>query len=188
MESMKLWLAGALIACSSVTWADCFHRTQINTTTRINAGPTDIQRVVTKAYAGYQCATTYRLHMGLEWQTVEGVAQAGTEAEACKLSLELRNGRLLQEVAPTGVRAQSDIVCTEGPTIRVRNVHAGERIWESEADLHWNAKERGYWFYKKARCRKFQERAVKDGNMLVYNGIMCQAAVNDTKWVVVDKY
>ncbi len=185
---MKRLLAGALIVYSSVTWADCFHRTQINTTTRVNAGPTDIQRVVTKIGTQYQCVSTYRLHLGLEWQTVEGVARAGTEQEACRQSLDLKNGLLLQEVPPTGVRTSADIVCTDAPTIRVRNVHVGQQIWESEADLHWSQKERGYWTYKKAQCRKFQERAVKDGNMLVYNGIICQAGTNSQKWLVVDKY
>ena len=185
---MKSWLALALAVYSSATIADCFHRTQINTETRINAGPTDIQTQVTRIRQGWECVSTYRLHLGLEWQTVEGVAQHANQAEACRLSQQLKNGRLLQEVPPTGIRTSSDIVCTEGPTIRVRNVHVGEQIWESEADLHWQPKERGYWFYKKARCRKFQERWAKDGNMIVYNGIMCQAGVNSQKWMVVDKY
>ena len=81
------------------------------------------------------------------------------------------------------------MVCSDQPEIRVRRVHVGDRIWESETDLHILPAERKYFTYKGTQCRTFIERDARDQNMYLYQGIMCKEDSRpNTKWLVLDKY
>jgi hypothetical protein len=189
---MKRTLIFALCLASSTAWADCYQRSNIKIThQKINTAPTDIQQMVTPDARGQRCVARYRLHIGNAWTTVEGTAVAKNETEACEQALDIKRGVALEEVAPATVGADHQMVCSDLPDIRVRPVRRGELIWESETDLHSHPLERMYpYFYlKQAKCRKFIERVPKNQNLIIYQGIICQATTaKNSKWVVLDKY
>jgi hypothetical protein len=184
----------ALLLCliSSSAVADCYMRSDIKLSRQaINASPTDIQRMVTPEPNGHKCVARYRVYVNNEWVTAEGTATAKTETEACARAQDLGRGYILAEVTPDRITTTNQMVCSDLPDIRVRPVNRGELIWESETDMHSHPRERAepYFQLKHATCRKFIERANKDQNLIVYQGIICQANTGaNSKWIVLDKY
>lgn len=184
----------ALVLCliSSSAIADCYVRSDIKLSRQvINAAPTDIQRLVTPDAGGYRCVARYRVHIKDSWLTAEGSAVAKTEGEACSRAQDLGKGYVLAQVTPDRITSTNQMVCSDLPDIQVRPVQRGELVWESETDLHSHPRERvqPYFELKHAKCRKFIERANKDQNLIIYQGIICQATTGaDSKWRVIDKY
>jgi hypothetical protein len=187
---MKNVIIAGLILASTPAIADCYMRSNIKLTRQvINAGPTDIQRLVVNDGANKKCMVQYRVHIGDEWHTAEGVGQAKEEGPACAQAMDVGQGRVLNEVEPSKITSESDMVCNDLPEIRVRAVRIGEVIWESETDMHRHEQERQYFDYKQTRCRMFTERNAKDRNLYTYQGIICKADTNPLgKWRVIDKY
>jgi hypothetical protein len=185
---MKHWFLSLLLAVSSTAMADCYMRSAINLKLA-NTGPVDMQRMVTKDSGRYKCVSRYRIHIGQDWQTAEGVGYGSTETAACDQAIDTHRGYLLLEMAPSQISANNQMVCSDIPEIRVHPVRIGDIIFESETDLHTIPAERKYFWYKRSRCRMFVERDIKNQNMTVNQGIIC--ALNDSsnsKWQVVDKY
>jgi hypothetical protein len=189
---MKLWVLIGSLAVVTAAEATCYQRASINIVGQpINTAPTDIQRLVTPDPAGYQCVARYRLHVGQRWVTVEGTATGTTEDRACEQAMDVRRAQALEDVGPARVSADQQLVCSDLPDIRVRSVRRGELIWESETDLHSHPLERAtpYFTIKQARCRKFIERVPRDQNLIIYQGVICQATTaQNSKWLVLDKY
>lgn len=189
---MKQIVAALLTMMATTAVAECYQRAEINIgRQRINAVPTDIQTLVTPDRSGHKCVARYRLHIGDAWVTVEGSAVAGTETAACQQALDIKSASALEEVPVRSVRSDQQLVCSDLPDIRVRPVRRGELIRESEVDLHSHPLERAepYFVWKQARCRKFIERVSLDQNLMIYQGIICQATTaNDSRWLVLDKY
>jgi hypothetical protein len=155
----------------------------------MDAGPTDIQRLVVPDTRGQKCVVRYRVNIGGDWQTAEGSAVAKTDAEACTRAMDVGRGMILADVEPSRISTDTQMVCSDLPDIRVRPVRIGETIWESETDLHSIPQERKYFWYKRTKCRLFQERNPRDRNLIVYQGVICQAnGTPNSKWQVVDKF
>lgn len=187
---MKRILVLGLCLVSSVAIADCYVRSNIRLTRQaINAGPTDVQRLAVPDALGYKCLMRYRVHIGDEWYTAEGTGVSKNEGDACRQALDIGNGRVLAEVEPSQVSADTQMVCSDVPDIRIRQVRIGEVVWESETDMHRHEQERRYFDYKQTKCRMFTERNAKDRNLYTYQGIICKVdSLPNSKWRVVDKY
>lgn len=188
---MKKAIILLLCLASSAAVADCYIRSDIKLSKQvIHGAPTDMQRLVVPDNRGQKCIMRYRIYVNTAWETAEGTGYGKTEDRACQQAMDLGRASVLQEVEPTHVRADNQMVCSDLPDIRVRPVRRGELIWESETDMHSHPQERGNYFsYKQAKCRKFIERVGKDQNMIVYQGIICQAStMPGSKWRVIDKY
>ena len=187
---MKRLLIAGLCLVSTTVFADCYVRSSIKLTRQaINAGPTDVQKMVVPDTTGQKCVLRYRVHIGDEWHTAEGTGLGKTEAEACARAQDIGNGRVLAEVEPSQIRADTQMVCSDLPDIRIRAVRIGEVVWDSETDMHRHEQERKYFDYKQTRCRMFTERNAKDRNLYTYQGIICKADTNPNgKWRVIDKY
>ena len=187
---MNRLLIVSLAFVSTVATAECYTRSNIRLSyASMDAGPTDIQRLVVPDASGQKCVVRYRINIGGEWQTAEGSAVAKTEAEACVRAMDVGRGMILAEVEPSRISADTQMVCSDLPDIRVRPVRIGETVWESETDMHNHPRERDYFWYKRAKCRMFQERNPKDRNLITYQGIVCQAnGLPNSKWRVIDKY
>jgi hypothetical protein len=188
---MKKVIILAICLASSSAIADCYMRSNINLSRQtVYGAPTDIQRAVAPDSGRQKCVMRYRIYINDAWQTAEGVGYGKTEDAACEQALNLSRGTVLQEVEPSSVRADNQMVCSDLPDIRVRPVRRGELIWESETDMHSHPQERGNYFnYKQAKCRKFIERVDKEQNLIIYQGIICQAnTLAGSKWRVIDKY
>ena len=157
----RLLIAGLILASSSVS-AECYMRSNIHLTRQeINAGPTDFQRLVVPASSGKKCMVQYRVHIGDEWHTAEGSGQGQDEGSACAQAMDVSRGHLLNEVEPTNITSNSDMVCNDLPEIRIRAVRIGEVIWESETDMHRHPQERKYFDYKQTRCRMLDRKSTR---------------------------
>jgi hypothetical protein len=170
--------------------SECYVHSKIKMTRQsIVAGPTDIQRLVVPDVRGSKCVANYRVYIANQWHTAEGTAVAPTESEACARAMDIGNGHVLAEVEPDKISSDMAMVCSDLPEIRIRKVHIGETIWESETDLHTLNAERPYFLYKSARCRYFTEQSARDHNMITNQGVICKINQNpDSKWQVVDKF
>jgi hypothetical protein len=184
----KFALVLALVA--GVAHADCHIRSSISVrNAKVTSSPTDVQRFVVTTPKGFKCTTQYRIHIGDNWQTAEGVGEGVTEDSSCAQALDAGRGTLLAEVQPQSIRATNQMVCTDFPDIRVRPVKIGETIWESETDWHSIPAERPYFNYKHTVCRMFIERATQRQDLAIYQGIICKInATQSSMWTVVDKY
>lgn len=83
------------------------------------------------------------------------------------------------------LQSDSVTVCKNGDGIDTK-IKISDIILESEVDT--NPKVNQYFTYRNTRCRLFQERAVKDKKLRVYNGVICQIDRDATNWLVVDKW
>jgi hypothetical protein len=120
------------------------------------------------------------------WVTAEGTGTGVDDGSACGLAMQRSQGHVLMDMDPKSVQSQNQMVCTSMPDIRVRPVSMGELIWESEADWPVHANEQGYFNYKRTVCRKFNERATRNQNLTIYQGIICRETSG--QWRVIDKY
>lgn len=179
-----------LLCFSSPAQSDCHVRSNISTRSpEVNSTPTDVQRFVVTTPNGFKCTAQYRIHIGDNWQTAEGVGKGTTEDAACLQATDIGRGTLLTEVPPQSIRATNQMVCTDFPDIRVRPVKIGEMVWESETDLHSIPAERPYFNYKHTVCRMFVERNGQGQNLSIYQGIICRVNSSPySMWQVIDKY
>jgi hypothetical protein len=149
----------------------------------------DSQQMTVPDARGQKCMVRYRIDINGEWRTVEGQGIGRNETEACREAYSPKNAYFLVDMEPQQISADTQMVCSDLPDIRVRTVHIGETIWESEADLHPHPKERKYFTYKMSQCRMFAERSGKNQNLLVYQGVICRINnLPNSKWQVIDKY
>lgn len=187
---MKKTIIALMLSTGLSAHADCYIRSDITLSQMsVQGSPTDIQTISTPDVNGHKCVARYRVYADNQWHTMESSAVSPSQPEACARALTSKSYALL-EITPKLVASDNQIVCSDLPDIRIRPVHQGELIWESETDMHSHPSQKGKYFtYKQARCRKFIERTAKDQNLIVYTGIICQ---NDTgpnsKWRVIDKY
>jgi len=187
---MKHTILVGLCLVSAAAHADCYIRSSVRLALQtVNTKPTDMQKLVVPDMKGFKCVLRYRIHIGDEWKTAEGIGYGKTEPLACEYALNLQNGAVLEEVAPSRVRADTQMVCSDLVEIKVRPVRIGETIWDSEADMHRHPDERKPFNYKDTICRMFTERNDKDRNLYTYQGIMCRITTEaNSKWRVIDKY
>ena len=169
-----------LIFVAGAAQADCFVRVNAKLTlNQLDVAPVDFQELKTPG----QCVVRYRVNIRNEWKTVEG------SGATCEQARDVQRGVLLEEVSPDRITSRTQMVCSDIPEIRVRPVRRGDRIWESEVDLHVEPKERPYFWYKRTQCRMFVERNIQGGNFYTHQGIICQEnSQPNSKWIVVDKY
>jgi hypothetical protein len=83
------------------------------------------------------------------------------------------------------VDSQTATICKEGNRVQPKT-QIGDVVLESE--LSQNPKVKEYFKYKNSRCRMFIEHGVRNKEVAVYHGVMCQADDSETNWVVVDKW
>lgn len=188
---MKKTLLVLLLASSTHSMAECYLRSDIHLSKmQILGDPTDIQKLVVPDTKGKKCTIRSRVWANDEWRTIENSGVGPSESEACTLAMDLNKSYALVEAIPGKISADNQLVCSDLPDIQVRKVRRGELIWESETDMHSHPEERGkYFYYKQARCRKFIERTARDQNMIINQGIICQANTGpNSKWWVIDKY
>jgi len=185
----KLLIAGLLLA-TTLAHAECYMRSSIKLTRQtVSSQPVDWQKLVTPDAAGKKCVIRYRIQINNNWETVEGIGVAPTEGAACAQALDVTRGSVLEEVTPTRVSADNQMVCSDLPEIRVHPVRIGDIIWQSEVDIHTIPAERREFWYKRSRCRMFVERDSKNANLWLYQGVICQNNTSpNSKWQVIDKY
>jgi len=186
-----IW-AVILIGLSSSIYAEDTCRYVLDmrlTSQKLFGSPTDVQEIVTPSDTEISCRTIYRININDEWRSATGSATGKTRAEACTRAIGIGNGYLLSEYPPDTIRSTTETLCTDFEDIRLKPVKIGERIWESNVDIHVNPKERNYFTYKGARCRKFTERVQVPQGLYSAQGVICRAgSTPNSRWLVVDKF
>jgi len=187
---MKRTLIAIVCFGAGLASAECYVRSNIKVATQaIFGAPTDIQRIVTPDAKGFQCVLRYRLNVNTNWQTVEGVAVAKTEEDACARAIDVGRASILEEPRPNTVKHDTQMICGDITDIRVHPVQINDVIWESEVDIHTIPAERPYFQYKRTQCRMFVERDNKAQNLYLYQGVICRENSGPrSRWRVVDKY
>jgi hypothetical protein len=179
-----------LALISTTSYADCYIRISTRITPQmVNSQPTDMNKIVVPDSRGQKCVVRYRVHVREDWETVEGIGFGSTEGEACAQALDVGRASILKEVSPKRIVADSQLVCSDLPDIRVRPVRIGEVIYQSEVDYHTIPSERKDFWYKRTQCRMFSEKDVKNSNLWLYQGVICRIdSTPNSKWRVIDKY
>lgn len=187
---MKKLLIIGLLLTSTTALADCYMRSSINLKTqRVNTGPADVQKLVTSDSRGNKCVLRYRININDDWQTAEGIGYGSTEAEACTQAADIKRASIMTEVVANRVSADTQMVCSDLPEIRVRPVRIGELVFESETDLHTIPEYRKPFMFKRSVCRMFAERDARNQNLMLYQGVVCRVDnMPNSKWRVIDKY
>jgi hypothetical protein len=187
---MKKFVISTLCLASTLALADCHIRSSVRLKSNIvEAGPVDVQKLVTPDAEGQQCVLRYRVYVHGTWQTAEGVATAKRADEACARAIDISRGSLLEEPTAKNVNADTQMVCSDLDEIKIHPVRVGDVIWESETDLHFHPDERKPFDYKGATCRWFSERDIRDQNLWLYQGIICRVdSTQHSKWRVIDKF
>ena len=187
---MKRLLVIGLLFASTTAWADCHMRSSINLRTqRVNTGPADVQKLVVPDARGNKCVLRYRINVNDDWQTAEGIGYGATESEACTQAADIKRASILTEVVANRVGADTQMVCSDLPEIRVRPVRIGELVLESETDLHTIPEYRRPFMFKRSTCRMFAERDAQNQNLMLYQGVVCRVDnMPNSKWRVIDKY
>lgn len=187
---MKRLLVIGLVFASTTVIADCYMRSSINLKTqRVNTGPADVQKLVTPDARGKKCVLRYRINIDDDWQTAEGIGYGASEAEACTQAADVKRASILGEVVATKVSADTQMVCSDLPEIRVRPVKIGDLVFESETDLHTIPAYRKPFQYKRSVCRMFAERDARNQNLMLYQGVVCRVDnMPNSKWRVIDKF
>jgi hypothetical protein len=190
MKLAIIAIAVAGLSYCSKTHADCYIRSDIALNqTVVNSPITDVQKIVTPDDRGQKCVLRYRVHVGDDWQTAEGQGYGATEEKACAQAEDIKRGHILEEVTPSKIGSDTQMVCGDLLDIRVHPVRIGDIVWESETDLHTYPQERKYFWYKRTQCRMFVERNARNQNLILYQGVVCRLnATGNSKWQVIDKY
>ena len=187
---MKKVAVTAALLMSTTVMAECYVRMDAKLTREAVFGTaTDVQQMVSRDSNGYRCVAQYRINLNGDWHTAEGVGHGVTETQACQQAIDLKNSALLAEVEPHRIKSKTEMVCSTFEPIQIRKVRVGERIRESEVDVHVVPAERRYFNYGGARCRMFVERDAKSGKVFTRQGVICQETQQpNSSWIVVDKY
>lgn len=181
----------SLIFVSGIASAECYVRVSTNLSKAVvNSRPTDLQKYITDDPNGYRCVMRYRIHVNDQWESVESEGVGNTDTEACVQAIRPTEAYLLKEIEIDKITTETHVVCSDQDLIQVRPVQVGEKIWESETDIHIIPAERPYFIYKGTTCRWFIERNTQRQNMILYQGIICKVnnQNSSSKWIVVDKF
>jgi hypothetical protein len=187
---MKKAFCILLAGFATTASAECYMHSSMKIDKSLIFGrPTDIQKIVTPDEHGSKCVLRYRLNIANDWQTVEGEATGSTDEMACARAIDVSRGNILVEAEAETAQADTQMVCSDLPDIRVHPVNIGDEIWESEVDVHTIPAERPYFKYKYTECRMYVERDARYSNLYIYQGIICRNnATAASKWRVIDKY
>jgi hypothetical protein len=188
---MKCVAVLALLVTTHIpAYAECFMRVRANLSKMgISAEGKDTQKLVVPDSRGQMCTVRYRIVVNNQWRTVEGQGVGKNETAACREAYSTKNAYFLVDIEPQKINSDTQMVCSDLPDIRVRPVHIGEVVWESETDLHINLAERAYFNYKNTQCRFFFERNSMTQNLTTYQGVICKIdRTRNSKWQVIDKF
>lgn len=185
-RKMRSLTATMLVFLSASATAECYLRTAT-----VTSGTSPVQRVTdykeTKLpYNGLRkCVVQMRVQMDNEWIDAEGEGVADTDLQACTNARDLAQARILVPVDNPVVNAESSMVCTDAPQIKMREkIRIGDWIRESEVSV-FHSRPTPF-KYLGTECKWFTHREAHLGKMVSFAGIMC--AMKPNQWQVVDLF
>lgn len=193
--SIKYLSTALLVAISSLAHAEseCYLRS----TSQANAA-SDMQRVVdmrswvtpyvNDVVSGKQCSVTFKAQIAGRWYAGLGTHSwtdaATTDTVGCALALELGKQSLVHAAATTHLRTEQTLICSDEPTLAIRNVNEGDIIKESAVSP--NPARPLPFTYNNTICKWFTELDINDAGMYQWQGIICE--VRPGFWRVINKF
>jgi hypothetical protein len=165
--------------------AECFVRTATVATGKNQQRVADIQYTKLPYNGLRKCVARMRIQVDSTWEDAEGEGVAETDAQACKQARDILQVQYLAPVEPATVNAESSMVCSDAPTVKVREkVKIGDWVQESEV-MPFRQYPKPF-AYNGTTCKWFSYREAHQGRPVSFAGIMCIMQPN--QWQVVDLF
>jgi hypothetical protein len=176
------------LSVATTAQAECYVRAAMsNQIASQVVSVTDIQPLVVPiSPTQNKCIVNFRAQVNGSWITAEGEfagPKTLSEDELCGQALNLGRSHILTQGGGL-MNVEQSTVCTDQPIAKVRKVHIGETVRESEVLPHPNFSKP--FNYRTSLCRWFIEPEVRPGDLLQRQGIICQ--LQGPEWKVVDKW
>ena len=144
--------------------------------------------VVPSFSGGKKCMVNFRVRIGAAWHTAFGEHEwAGDipREDACAVAVKRAEGMVRDRVSASQVVTEKTLICNENPELNaLRELNPG-----TIAELHQFRPHpeltREFW-HNGARCRFILDTVYGAVGLRTLQGVICQ--LQDTKWVVVDKF
>jgi len=160
-------------------------------TATVASGKSQAQRVADVKYTRLpynglrKCIARVRVQVNNTWEDAEGEGVAETDAQACNQARDILNVQYLSPVDPERVNAESSMVCSDAPAVRLREkVKNGD--WLSESEVMPFAEYPKPFNYNGTTCKWFAYREAHQGRPVSFAGVMCMMQPN--RWQVVDLF
>lgn len=186
---MKRVLIAALLP-ASVLAAECVlqDRTVTASTVRIEERSGIRQEVVPAPDGGRRCIVNFKARVGASWYWANGQydwAGDRPREEACAVAVSRAEDSVKTQVAPSHVQSEKVLICSDRPDLEtLRSTNPGTIGELHQFRPHPKFPKR-FW-HNGAQCKWFLDSAFRNQDIYTYQGIICQ--VQDSKWVVVDKF
>ena len=152
------------------------YRTTTVATVQIEERSDVRQDIVPSPTVGYRrCQVSYKARIGAEWYLAQGVydwSGNAPDAEACGVAQSRADASVRTQVAPTGVRSESTMVCTDRPnmdTLRKTVVGTQGRLHQFRPHPDYP---REFW-HNGTRCRWFLDTEWAQTDVVTRQGISC---------------
>jgi len=138
---------------------------------------------------GYKrCQVTFRARIGVDWHTAFGEYDWPGDRpreEACAVAAKRAEDSVRERVGRTQVISEKVMICRDQPDLKtLRSTNPGTVAELSQFRPHPEYPNR-FW-HNGAQCRMFLDSAWTGRDIRTYQGVICQ--IQDSKWVVVDKF
>lgn len=144
--------------------------------------------VVPSFNGGKKCLVNFRARIGADWYTAFGEHEwAGDRPreEACAVAVQRAESSVRDRVGASKVVTEKTLICNENPDLNaLRTLNPG-----TIAELHQFRPHPDYnreFWHNGARCRFILDTVYGSVGLRTLQGVICQ--LQDTKWVVVDKF
>ena len=144
--------------------------------------------VVPAIGGGKKCMVNFRVRIGADWHTAFGEHEwAGDRPreEACAVAVQRAESLVRSRVGSSQVVTENTLICNENPELNaLRTLNPG-----TVAELHQFRPHPDYpreFWHNGARCRFILDTVFGAVGLRTLQGVICQ--LQDTKWVVVDKF
>ena len=177
------------LGLATTVQAECYVRSAMTNQTAINiTGIADVQpMVVPISPTQNKCIVTFRAQVNGDWITAEGESVGSrslSEADLCRGAMDQGRAQILSRADGGRMTVEQNMVCTDQPEIKVRQVQIGDQVRESEVRPHPNFPKQ--FNYRGTQCRWFIEPEIRGGDLFQRQGIVCRSHGLD--WKVVDKW
>lgn len=187
---MKPLLALALVPISVWAQDNCVLQDRVITRSEVViAERSPIRRDVVPHFDGRRrCMVDFRVRVGRDWHTAYGDHVWDghrPESEACAIAVTRAEDSVIQRLGQAQTASERILVCKDQPALTpLRNTTVGTVGDLGQFRPHPDRLER-FW-YKGTQCKWFVEPTFVGGKMRQFQGIICE--IQDSKWVVVDKF
>lgn len=149
----------------------------------------DIRTEVVPGFAGgKKCMVNFRARIGNEWHTAFGENEWDgnrPREEACAVALRRAEDSVRERVGRSQVVSEKTLICRDNPELDImRQANPGSIGNLSQFRPHPEYP-REFW-YNGAPCRFFLDSQFTGRDIRTFQGVICK--VQDSKWVVVDKF